>query len=223
MRGPESSVRRVAGLTDEMHAPMNAVLATGNAGKVREFQSLLGDCLSLIPQSEFGIPSSEETGSTFTENALIKARHAAKLAKLPAIADDSGLEVDSLDGAPGIRSARYAGEDSTDVDNVTRLLAELTGVRTADRTARFRCVAVFVRDADDPAPLIAEGVWEGRIGMAPSGENGFGYDPVFVDGELGVTAAQLNPAEKNRRSHRGAAAQQLRRLIARAARNGKPR
>jgi XTP/dITP diphosphohydrolase len=213
----------MAGLRDEINAPITAVLATDNAGKLREFRSLLGDCLSLIPQSEFGIRSCEETGSTFTENALIKARHAATLAKLPAIADDSGLEVDSLDGAPGIRSARYAGEDSADVDNVARLLAELNGVQTADRTARFRCVAVFVRDADDPAPLIAEGIWEGRIGMEPCGENGFGYDPVFVDPELGVTAAQLNPTEKNRRSHRGAAAQQLRRLIARAAKNDKSR
>ncbi|MDH3510351.1 MAG: RdgB/HAM1 family non-canonical purine NTP pyrophosphatase [Gammaproteobacteria bacterium] len=213
----------MAGLRDQINAPITAVLATDNAGKLREFRSLLGDCLSLIPQSEFGIRSGEETGSTFTENALIKARHAATLAKLPAIADDSGLEVDSLDGAPGIRSARYAGEDSADVDNVTRLLAELNGVQTADRTARFRCVAVFVRDADDPAPLIAEGIWEGRIGMEPSGENGFGYDPVFVDPELGLTAAQLNATEKNRRSHRGAAAQQLGRLIARAAKNDKSR
>lgn len=212
----------MAGLTNELNAPITAVLATGNAGKLREFQSLLGDCLSLIPQSEFGIRSIEETGSTFTENALIKARHAAKLSNLPALADDSGLEVDRLDGAPGIRSARFAGEDSADTENVARLLAELAGVRTAERTARFRCVAVFVRDADDPAPLIAEGIWEGQIGTEPIGENGFGYDPVFVDAELGLTAAQLNAAEKNRRSHRGAAAQQLRRLIVRVIKNEKP-
>jgi len=213
----------MAALTNGRSGLISAVLATGNPGKLREFQSLLGDCVSLIPQSEFGIPGAEESGSTFTENALIKARHAARLAGLPAIADDSGLEVDILDGAPGIRSARYAGEDSRDVDNMTRLLAELTGVSAADRTARFHCVAVFVRDADDPAPLIAEGIWEGRIAMKPSGENGFGYDPVFLDGATGLTAAQLSATEKNRRSHRGAATRQLHRLISDLMPTDKPR
>jgi len=203
----------MAALTDVNRALISAVLATGNPGKLHEFQSLLGDYIRLVPQSQFGIPSVAETGATFTENALLKARHAAKLTKLPAIADDSGLEVDILDGAPGIRSARYAGEDSGDVENVTRLLANLAGVPAADRTARFRCVMVFLRDADDPAPLIAEGIWEGHIALEPNGENGFGYDPVFLDGDTGATAAQLSETEKNRRSHRGAAAQQLRRLI----------
>ena len=210
-------------LTNGSRGLISAVLATGNPGKLREFQALLGDCVSLIPQAEFGILGVEESGSTFVENALIKARHAAKLAKLPAIADDSGLEVDILHGAPGIRSARYAGEDSRDVENMTRLLAELTGVSRVDRTARFRCVAVFVRDADDPAPLIAEGIWEGRIAMQPSGENGFGYDPVFLDGAMGLTAAQLSAAEKNRRSHRGAAARHLHRLISALISNDPPR
>jgi XTP/dITP diphosphohydrolase len=203
----------MAALTNGGGRLISVVLATDNSGKIREFQSLLGDCIALLPQSEFGISGVAETGSTFTENALLKARHASRLTGLPAIADDSGLEVDILVGAPGIRSARYAGEASRDVDNVARLLAELAGVDAADRTARFRCVVVFLRNADDSMPLIAEGIWEGRIAMEPCGKNGFGYDPVFLDAETGVTAAQLSATEKNCRSHRGAAVRQLRRQI----------
>lgn len=167
----------------------------------------------LVPQSEFGIESVEETGSTFTENALIKARHASKLTGLPAIADDSGLEVDYLHGEPGILSSRYAGEQASDQENTARLLVNLAGAGDAERTARFRCVMVFVRSGDDPDPLIARGAWEGRIGREPIGLNGFGYDPVFFDAISGVTAAQLDDAEKNRRSHRGMAARELRNLI----------
>ena len=204
----------MATLTDEGSRLLSVVLATGNPGKLQEFQRLLDGDVRLTPQSEFNISSVAETGSTFTENALIKARHAAELTKLPAIADDSGLEVDILDGAPGIRSARYAGENSSDLENITRLLGQLAGVKMVDRTARFRCVAVFARDADDPAPLIAEGIWEGRIDTQPRGANGFGYDPVFIDGATGATAAQMSAAEKNRLSHRGAAARQLRNLLA---------
>jgi XTP/dITP diphosphohydrolase len=203
----------MAALRDGGGRLISAVLATGNSGKLREFQSLLGDRVVLLPQSEFGISGVAETGSTFAENALLKARHASELTGLPAIADDSGLEVDILDGAPGIRSARYAGEESRDVDNVARLLADLAGVDAADRTARFRCVVVFLRNADDSLPLIAEGIWEGRIAMESCGKYGFGYDPVFLDAETGVTAAQLSATEKNCRSHRGAAVRQLRRQI----------
>ena len=193
---------------------LHAVLATGNSGKLREFQALIGDCVSLTPQSEFGIHGVEESGATFTENALIKARHASGRTGLPAIADDSGLEVDFLNGAPGIRSARYAGEGSGDLANLTRLLDQLAGVGAEDRTARFRCVTVFVRDADDSEPWVAEGVWEGWIATKPIGENGFGYDPVFAVGRSGITAAQLDPAEKNLRSHRGAAIRQLGTMLA---------
>lgn len=192
---------------------LRAVLATGNTGKLREFQSLLGEHIWLTPQSELGIRSPPETGTTFTENALIKARNASGFSGLPAIADDSGLEVDVLDGAPGIRSARYAGEGSSDDENLRLLLENLTGIAAADRTARFRCVAVLVRSVDDPDPIIAEGVWEGFIATQSSGDNGFGYDPVFLDGRSGVTAAQLTAAEKNLRSHRGAAARQLRKMM----------
>lgn len=213
----------MASLTDGSSGLISAVLATGNPGKLLEFQSLLGDFVLLTPQSALGISGIAETGCTFTENALIKARHAAEMAKLPAIADDSGLEVDILDGAPGIRSARYAREDAEDIENMARLLADLADVKAADRSARFRCVAVFLRDADDPAPLIAEGIWEGRIATEPSGTNGFGYDPVFLNGDMGVTAAQLSADEKNRLSHRGAAVRQLRRQIGGLMANDKSR
>jgi XTP/dITP diphosphohydrolase len=206
----------MAALTKKNEAPgaLQVVFASGNPGKLREYQSLLGDCVSLTPQLQFAIDSAEESGSTFTENALLKARHASRLTGLPAIADDSGLEVDFLNGLPGVRSARYAGEGASDAENNARLLEELAEVEEARRTARFRCVAVFVRSADDPEPLIAKGVWEGRISTTPIGIEGFGYDPVFFDVEAGVTAAQLSSVEKNRRSHRGAAARKLRDLIA---------
>jgi len=185
------------------------VLATGNLGKLRELQRLLGEAFDLVPQNELNISAVEETGRTFTQNALLKARHASAESGLPAIADDSGLEVDALGGAPGIRSARYAGVDATDDENNEKLLAAL-GTRTAvERTARFRSVIVFVRAPDDPEPLIAEGVWEGRILETPRGTGGFGYDPLFLDETVGLTGGELDPDDKNRRSHRGKAARRL--------------
>ena len=189
------------------------VLATGNPGKLRELQRLLGESFDLVPQTELNIAEVEETGRTFAENALLKARHASALSGLPAIADDSGLEVDALDGAPGIRSARYAGIDASDDDNNKKLLAAL-GTRTAgERKARFRSVIVFVRSPNDPDPLSAEGVWEGRILDAPRGTGGFGYDPLFLDEIVGLTGGELDPDVKNRLSHRGKAARRLGKLL----------
>lgn len=174
---------------------------------------MLGNSLQLRLQSEFGIEPVAETGTTFVANALLKARHASRCSGLPALADDSGIEVDALDGAPGVRSARYAGEDADDAANVARLLQALEEVPEAARTARFRCALVCVRDADDASPLIAEGVWEGRIALAPLGSGGFGYDPVFIDSASGLTAAQLTPARKNARSHRAHALGQLQPML----------
>ncbi|HET8552211.1 MAG TPA: XTP/dITP diphosphatase [Gammaproteobacteria bacterium] len=179
------------------------VLATGNRGKLAEIREVLG--VDVVPQSDFDIESAEETGLTFVENAILKARHAAKASGLPALADDSGLEVDALDGAPGIYSARYSGPDATDQANVAKLLDALRDRPEAERGARFRCVLVLMRHGADPSPLIFEGTWNGRIAMQPMGENGFGYDPVFFVPELGKTAAQLAAQEKNRLSHRGQA------------------
>jgi XTP/dITP diphosphohydrolase len=191
---------------------MRVVLATGNPGKLRELRALLaGSAVQLIAQSELGIGMAEETGLTFVENAIIKARHAASQSGLAAIADDSGLEVDALDGRPGVHSARYAGREAGDGENNARLLSELAAVAPAKRTARYRCVLVMLRSASDPAPLICEGVWEGHIANSPSGENGFGYDPLFLLDELDLTAAQLPPELKNQLSHRG---QALRKLVA---------
>ena len=196
---------------------MRVVLATGNLGKLREFAELLGPVgLEFEPLSAFGVESPEETGLTFVDNALLKARHAAARTGLPAMADDSGLEVDLLGGAPGVRSARYAatpGSDAApgDAANIDKLLRGLRGVPPARRTARFRCAIVLVRSADDPAPRIGEGSWEGRILEAPRGSGGFGYDPVFEDATSGRSAAELAPAQKHARSHRGAA---LRALLA---------
>lgn len=195
------------------------VLATGNAGKLREFAALLAPAGFVFePQSAFGIEPPEETGDTFLANALLKARYAARLSGLPAMADDSGLEVDALGGAPGVRSARYA-EDATaamprDEANWRKLLAALVGVPEAARRARFRCCIVLVRDADDPSPVVGEGAWEGRILEAPRGSGGFGYDPVFapVDPAFGGrSVAELDAASKNLHSHRAAA---LRALLA---------
>lgn len=197
-------------------ARQRVVLASGNAGKLREFRALLGHRLELVPQSEFGIESAQETGATFEENALLKARHAAAESGLPAIADDSGLEVDALAGAPGIRSARYAGEAADDAANNARLLRELEGVCGAARSARFRAVVVYVAAADDDEPLVAEGSWEGFIAHAPRGNNGFGYDPLFFDGSAHKTSAQLEPQEKNRRSHRAKAVRRLSKLLGEA-------
>lgn len=156
----------------------------------------------LVPQSMLGILPAAETGATFLENATIKARHAAHLAKLPAIADDSGIEVDALDGRPGVYSARFAGENATDHDNIRKLLAELHGVHPEFRQARYHCVIVFVRDRDDPDPIVAHGTWEGQIATEPRGSGGFGYDPIFIPAGMHSTVAQLPPEQKNRLSHR---------------------
>ncbi len=182
------------------------VLASGNTGKLRELGALLASAgVELVPQSALGVRGPPETASTFVENALIKARHAARQTGLPALADDSGLCVDALGGAPGVHSARFAGDGASDADNIARLLATLEDVPDADRGATFLCVIVALRWADDPAPLVAEGRWHGCIAKQPAGEGGFGYDPVFIDPARGATAAQLGPGEKNRVSHRGVA------------------
>jgi XTP/dITP diphosphohydrolase len=181
------------------------VLATGNPGKLREMRAILaGHELLVVPQSELGIAPPAEDGDSFVANALIKARHAAAASGLPAIADDSGLEVDALDGRPGLHSARYAGEPADDRANNERLLAELAGVPAEARRARYRCAMVFVRSAEDPDPVVAEASWAGRIGSEPRGSGGFGYDPYFVTAD-GRTAAEMPAQEKNRVSHRGQA------------------
>ena len=188
------------------------VLASSNAGKLREMSALLAPLgLELVTQSSLGVHSPPETGTTFIENALIKARHAARAAKLPAISDDSGLEVDALGGRPGVYSARFAGESASDQDNLHKLLAELHAVHAEFRQARYHCVIVFVRAANDPEPVIAHGKWEGRITVEPRGSGGFGYDPIFQPAGLHSTAAQLPAAEKNKLSHR---AQALSALVA---------
>jgi XTP/dITP diphosphohydrolase len=197
-----------------MGALKQVVLATGNPGKAREMESMLGEAFEALTQADFEVVSPAETGASFLENALLKARHAAALSGLPAIGDDSGLEVDALDGAPGIYSARYAGINANDEQNVARLLRQLRDVPEERRQARFRCVAVYVRSADDPSPIIVEGAWEGSIALAPRGQGGFGYDPVFIDPDSGRTAAELNAAAKNARSHRGQAMQSLKERLA---------
>ena len=185
---------------------MKLVLASGNAGKLAELRDLLGDAgIDLHAQSEFGVEDAEETGLTFVENAILKARHAARATGLPALGDDSGLCVDALDGAPGLYSARYAGTHGDAGANIVKLLDALREVPEPRRTARFVCVLALLRHADDPQPLIAEGVWEGRILSAPRGDGGFGYDPVFFDPERNMGAAELDAALKNRISHRGRA------------------
>lgn len=186
------------------------VLATGNPGKVREINQLLaGSGIDIVSQAEFNTPEAEETGLTFVENAILKARNAAEHAGLPAIADDSGLEVDALNGAPGIYSARYAGVGAGDEANLQKLLEAMKDVPEDRRSARFQCVMVYLRHALDPTPVICQGTWEGRITFAPSGDNGFGYDPVFLVPDRQCTSAELSPEEKNRRSHRGQALNQL--------------
>lgn len=182
------------------------VLASGNPGKLREFADLLaGKGMELIPQSYFGIEPPPETGDTFLDNALIKARNAARLSGLPAIADDSGIEVDALDGAPGVHSARYAGDGASDRMNLDKLLGSLKGVPDARRGARYRCIIVFVRDAADEQPLIGEGTWEGWITDSPRGAGGFGYDPAFIPATETRTAAEMSASEKHAVSHRGQA------------------
>lgn len=187
------------------------VLATGNKGKVRELGDLLdAHDISVLPQSDFAVPEADETGLTFVENAIIKARNAATHTGLAAIADDSGIEVDHLNGAPGIYSARYAGDAGSSANN-DKLLDALSGVPEMQRTARFQCLLVYLRHADDPTPLICQGTWEGRILAARRGEGGFGYDPVFYVPEEGCSAAELSAERKNEISHRG---QALRCLLA---------
>jgi len=186
------------------------LLASNNPGKIREIQAMLAnDGIEIVPQSAFEIPDVEEVGLTFVENAILKARHASKLSGLPAIADDSGLEVDALGGAPGVFSARYAGPDANDVANNAKLLRELRDIPDAERTARFRCIMVFLRHAQDPSPLIGQGAWEGMILRELRGEQGFGYDPLFFVPEKGCASAELPPDEKNRLSHRGKALKEL--------------
>ena len=186
------------------------VLATGNKKKVAELNALLADLdYAVVPQSEFNVESVPETGTTFVENAIIKARHAARVTGLPAIADDSGIEVDALLGRPGVYSARYAGEDASDEDNLEKLLEDMNGVPAVLRSARYWCVLVYMRHADDPTPIICQASWEGSLATEPTGENGFGYDPIFNVPDLDCTAAELDPATKNSLSHRGKALAQL--------------
>jgi XTP/dITP diphosphohydrolase len=190
---------------------MQVVLASGNAHKAKEISAALPRNLELILQSDLEIVSAEETGLTFLENALIKARNAAACSNLPALADDSGISVDALGGAPGIYSARYAGVDASDRQNLEKLLTELGD--HDNRKARFHCVLVFLRTPDDPTPLVAEGSWHGQIAHSASGEAGFGYDPVFYLPDRACTAAELNMTEKNEISHRGIALRQMTKLL----------
>ena len=190
--------------------PARLVLATGNAGKLREMRAILAPwSVEVLPQSEFTAASAEETGLSFVENAILKARFAAEASGLPAIADDSGLEVDALHGAPGIYSARYAGPDADDAANNARLLRGLDAIPDHERTARYRCAMVFMRWPLDPAPIVRQASWEGRIARLPRGTGGFGYDPLFLVGDGGVMAAELEPAHKNSISHRGKALRAL--------------
>jgi len=192
------------------------ILASSNRGKLGELTALLADFrIELVTQDALGVVAVEETGATFIENALVKARNAAAHAGLPALADDSGLVVDALGGAPGIYSARFAGPDATDDQNVALLLEQLAEVPAAARGARFHCSIVLLRSATDPTPVIAQGDWHGTIATAPRGTQGFGYDPVFVDPALGRTAAELEPTVKNRVSHRSRALASLTRALER--------
>ena len=193
---------------------MKWVVASGNAGKLAEFRTLLGDAgIEAIAQGELGVGDVEETGLTFVENALLKARHAARATGMPALGDDSGLCVDALGGAPGLYSARYAGGHGDAAANIHKLLHELREVPAAARGAHFHAVIVLLRHAEDPQPLIAEGSWRGHVLDAPRGSGGFGYDPVFLDPGLGLSAAEIDPATKHRISHRGRALARLRSLL----------
>lgn len=195
------------------HQGERILLASNNAGKVREINQLLASQkISVIPQSDLGVPEVAETGLSFVENAIIKARHAALHGHMAAIADDSGLEVDALEGAPGVYSARYAGLGATDRENLDKLLQVMADIPAPLRTARFQCVMVYMRQAADPTPIICQGTWEGEIALVPQGGRGFGYDPLFFVPSHGCTAAELSPEVKNQLSHRG---QALRQLLAR--------
>lgn len=197
-----------------MSGPRRIVVASANPGKLRELCAMLEDLgADLVPQTALSCPQAVESGDSFEANALIKARNAARHSGFPAIGDDSGLEVDALDGAPGVRSARYAGDDASDEENIQKLLAELAGVDASARTARFVCVIVFVETADDPSPLSCRGIWEGRILDAPSGDGGFGYDPIFFVPSEEKSAASLTPERKNALSHRGQALRMLKRAL----------
>jgi XTP/dITP diphosphohydrolase len=197
-----------------MTGRMKIVLASANAGKQREFAALLTPArFELVLQSELGVTSVDESGVSFAENALLKAQHAARRTGLAALADDSGIEVDALGGRPGVYSARYAGLGASDGDNNALLLRELQAVPDARRTARYRCVLVLMRHPEDASPLVVDGVWEGRIAQAPSGTGGFGYDPLFIPKGMACTAAELDPAEKNRISHRALALKALLRQL----------
>jgi len=192
---------------------MKVVVASGNPGKLREIEAILGGGLSLVAQSELGIGEAEEPHATFVENALAKARHASRAAGLAALADDSGLCVHALGGEPGVHSAYYAGREGSREERDARNNARLLDALGDERSAYYCCVMVLVRRADDPRPLIAEGLWHGEIARAPRGTNGFGYDPLFFLPQLGRTAAELAPAEKNRVSHRGRALRKLLELL----------
>lgn len=193
--------------------PKKVVMASSNAGKLREIAALLRRLgIELVAQSEFGVEDVDETGTTFAENSLLKAKHAAEATGLPAIADDSGLAVDALDGAPGVYSARYSGPYATDAKNNHKLLEALAGVAASDRGAAFHCVATFVHPDGSP-PLVASGEWRGSILTAQRGDSGFGYDPLFLDPESGRSSAELSAEEKNARSHRGNALKKLVQLI----------
>jgi len=182
------------------------VLASSNPGKVREINQMLESLhLTVVPQSDFKVPEAEETGLTFVENALLKARNATRHTGLPAIADDSGIEVDYLNGAPGIYSARYAGKGASDEQNLKKLLTDLEGIPETERTARFQCLMVYLRHEFDPTPVICQGTWEGRILLEPRGANGFGYDPIFFVPTHNCSSAELPPEVKNKLSHRGQA------------------
>jgi XTP/dITP diphosphohydrolase len=192
------------------HQGERIVLASNNKGKVREINQLLAEQhIEVMPQADFGIPEADETGLSFVENAILKARNAASHSGLPAISDDSGIEVDALNGAPGIYSARYAGVGASDQDNLLKLLAALENVPEEERTARYQCVLVYMRHAEDPSPIICQSAWEGRILTESRGENGFGYDPIFYVPTHDCTSAELSPEVKNALSHRGKALRML--------------
>jgi XTP/dITP diphosphohydrolase len=189
---------------------VRVVLASGNSGKLRELGSLLAPFgFDLVSQSTLGLQAPPETGTTFAENALLKARHAAAMTNLPALADDSGIEVDALGGRPGIYSARYAGEGASDQANLRKMLDEMREIPASQRTARYQCVIAFVTTATDSAPILATGTWEGTLISEPKGLGGFGYDPIFVPSGLDRTAAELGAGEKNSLSHRGQALRAL--------------
>ena len=189
---------------------MKVILATSNEGKLKEFKRLFLNLeFDIEPQSKFNVPDAVENGLSFIENALIKARHASKLTGLPAIADDSGLEVDCLNGAPGIYSSRFSGKNSTDEKNISKLLSALVNTPVSERVARFQCVIAYMRHSEDPTPIVVQGSWKGLIALTPQGDHGFGYDPVFYLPELKCTSAELGQEEKNKISHRGKAMTKL--------------